>query len=78
MNKTSKKIILTLVSVILLLILGVTYAFFSEQINGEKSEVVTGQIYMDYKENSQIPLKDMLPETKEEALKRTDNNGVFY
>ena len=77
MKKTSKKIILTLLLVTLLLVVGVTYAFFEEVINGEKTEVVTGQIYMDYKENSQISLKDMIPETKEEALKRTDENGVF-
>ena len=71
-----KKIILSVLVVLLLLAIGVTYAFFTYE-SGTKSDVVTGQIYMNYEETSTISLTGVFPETKEQALARQDENGVF-
>ena len=71
-----KKIILSVLVALLLLAIGVTYAFFTYE-NGTKSEIVTGQIYMNYEETSTISLTGVFPETKAQALARNDENGVF-
>ena len=71
-----KKFILSVLVVLLLLTIGVTYAFFTYE-SGTKSDIVTGQIYMNYEETSTISLTGVFPETKEQALARTDENGVF-
>ena len=77
MEKKKRNLILGLVLVLLLLVVGVTYAFFTYE-NGTKSDIVTGQIYMNYEETSTISLTGMFPETKEQALKRTaEEGGVF-
>jgi len=72
-----KKIILSVLVTLLILVIGVTYAFFTYENVGQKSEVVTGQIYMNYEETSTISLTNVFPETKEQALARQDENGVF-
>ena len=71
-----KGIIITTIVVLLLLVVGVTYAFFTYE-SGTKSDIVTGQIYMNYEETSTISLTGVFPETKEQALARQDENGVF-
>ena len=71
-----KKIILSVLVVLLILVVGVTYAFFTYE-SGTKSDIVTGQIYMNYEETSTISLTGVFPETKEQALARQDENGVF-
>ena len=76
MEKKKRNLILGLVLVLLLLVVGVTYAFFSYE-NGTKSDIVTGQIYMNYEETSTISLTGVFPETKVQALARQDENGVF-
>ena len=68
--------IISSVVVLLLLVVGVTYAFFTYE-SGTKSDIVTGQIYMNYEETSTISLTGVFPETKEQALSRNDENGVF-
>ena len=74
--KSKKGIIITTIVVLLLLVVGVTYAFFTYE-SGTKSDIVTGQIYMNYEETSTISLTGVFPETKEQALARQDENGVF-
>ena len=74
--KSKKGIIITTIVVLLLLVVGVTYAFFTYE-SGTKSDIVTGQIYMNYEETSTISLTGVFPETKEQALSRQDENGVF-
>ena len=74
--KSKKGIIITGITLLLLLVVGVTYAFFTYE-SGTKSDIVTGQIYMNYEETSTISLTGVFPETKEQALARTDENGVF-
>ena len=76
MEKKKRNLILGLVLVLLLLVVGVTYAFFTYE-SGTKSDIVTGQIYMNYEETSTISLTGVFPETKEQALSRNDENGVF-
>ena len=71
-----KKIILSVLVALLLLAIGVTYAFFTYE-SGTKSDIVTGQIYMNYEETSTISLTGVFPETKAQALARQDENGVF-
>ena len=75
MNR-NKKLILGILMVALLLVVGVTYAFFTYE-SGTKSDIVTGQIYMNYEETSTISLTGVFPETKAQALARQDENGVF-
>ena len=74
--ESKKGIIITILVVLLLLVVGVTYAFFTYE-SGTKSDIVTGQIYMNYEETSTISLTGVFPETKEQALERQDENGVF-
>ena len=74
--ESKKGIIITILVVLLLLVVGVTYAFFTYE-SGTKSDIVTGQIYMNYEETSTISLTGVFPETKEQALARNDENGVF-
>ena len=72
MKKTNKKLILGLLLVALLLVVGVTYAFFTYE-NGNRTEIVTGQIYLNYTEENKITLTNAWPETKTTAMQRTDN-----
>ena len=75
--KDKKAIIMSIsIVLILLVVLGISYAFFTYE-NGERSEIVTGQIYMNYEETTNISLTNVWPETKAQALARTDENGVF-
>ena len=75
--KDNKKIIIGLITVFLIVIIGVGYAFFSYVYTGERNEIVTGQIYMKLVENNEILLKDAIPQSKEDGLKRTDNSFSF-
>jgi len=77
MEKKKKNLILGLVLVLLLLVVGVAYAFFTYENTGQKSEVVTGQIYMNYEETNVLTLTNVWPETKAQALARQDEHGVF-
>ena len=72
MEKKKRNLILGLVLVLLLLVVGVTYAFFTYE-NGTRSEIVTGQIYLNYTEENKITLTNAWPETKASAMQRTDN-----
>jgi len=72
-----KKIILSVLVTLFLISVGIAYAFFTYENIGQKSEIVTGQIYMDYEETSTISLTNVWPETKAQALARQDKNGVF-
>ena len=71
-----KKIILSVLVTLLILAVGVTYAFFTYE-SGTKSDIITGQIHMNYEETNTISLTGVFPETKEQALARQDENGVF-
>ena len=60
-NKKKTIIIISLITTILVLIIGVTYALFSYQETSGNSELVMGDIYMHYKENNQLILENAMP-----------------
>lgn len=62
-----------LLLVVALFTIGISYAFFVYDVIGNGTEVVTGQIYMRYSDNNTLLLNNIFPESKEKALKRTDN-----
>jgi len=69
-----KKKLLFLIIPILIIMLGVSYAFFSFENIGDSSEVITGQMYLKYANNSnKLKLSNIFPETEVKALARTDN-----
>jgi len=61
MSKT-KKIILVIMLIILLIgIFGITYAIFSYTGLGNNEELITGDIYMHYKESNTLTLSNAMP-----------------
>lgn len=77
MKTKTVKLIVGLFIILGFLLIGISYAFFSYVYNGEKSEIITGQIYMHYKETKNIYLKNVFPETKEQALLRTSDDSIL-
>ena len=69
-----KKIILgSIITLILIISLGVTYAFFTFGKTSLNSQLVAGDIYMKYKETNSINIPDMMPRST-----YVDNeNGYF-
>ena len=69
-----KKIILgSIITLILIISLGVTYAFFTFGKNSLNSQLVAGDIYIQYKETNSINIPDMMPRST-----YVDNeNGYF-
>ena len=78
MNNKKKIILSVLVALLsLVLVIGVTYAFFSYTITGERNKIITGQIYLNYTGENGIDLQDKFPETYERAMERDDNIFTF-
>ena len=74
--KNRKKLISIslLVSLILIVTIGVSYAIFNFLGIGTSNQVaITGDIYMHYNGSDTITLSNMLPMSESEALARTDN-----
>ncbi len=63
MKKTNKKqlIVIGIITVLLIGILGFTYALFSYNKTGLNQQLVTGDIYMHYKESNTLSLNNALP-----------------
>ena len=80
-NDSKKTMLLMGVLLSIFVVVGVSYAFFTYYREGEKqSEIITGQIYMNYIEGALAqPLTNILPEKDEEARAdgRTDNVVTF-
>ena len=70
-NKKKELIILGIVTLVLLVTLGVTYAIFTFSKTSGKSELIAGDIYMRYKETKGISLENAMPRTN------YDPNGYF-
>ena len=70
-NKKKELIILGIVTLVLLVTLGVTYAIFTFSKTSVKSELIAGDIYMRYKETKGISLENAMPRTN------YDPNGYF-
>jgi len=72
-----KKILIGIIFTLMLCIVGISFAFFSYVNTSEKTEVVTGQIYMHYNETKNIFLTNAFPETKEMALSRKNDDSAI-
>ena len=75
MKKRKKVISISLiVSLILIITLGVTYAAYNTLISGTQNQVaITGDIYMNYIETNQINITNAIPMSKSDALASEDN-----
>ena len=75
MEKRKKVISISLiVTLILIITLGVSYAFYNNLILGNRNQVlVTGDIYMNYIETNGINITNAVPLSKEDALASDDN-----
>ena len=75
MEKRKKVISISLiVSLILIVTLGVTYAAYNTLISGTRNQVtITGDIYMNYIETNGINITNALPMSKNDALASDDN-----
>ena len=72
------KYILPIVVLVLVLIAGVSYAWFTYREEGETSKVIAGSLYLTMNEgNDTINIENIFPETKEEARAR-DNNFITF
>ncbi len=72
--KTRKNILMVLG---LVLLLGVSYAFYTYQKYSGMQNLLNGEIYLNYLEDNEVHISGIFPETKEEALKRNDNTISF-
>ena len=70
-NKKKELIILGIVTLVLIVTLGVTYAIFTFSKTSVKSELIAGDIYMKYKETKGISLSNAMPR------ETYDPNGYF-
>ena len=69
-----KKVISIIVSLILIVTLGVTYAAYNTLISGTRNQVaITGDIYMNYIETNGINITNAVPMSKNDALASDDN-----
>ena len=75
MEKRKKVISISLiVSLILIITLGVTYAAYNTLISGTQNQVaITGDIYMNYIETNGINITNAIPMSKTDALASDDN-----
>ena len=75
MEKRKKVISISLiVSLILIITLGVTYAAYNTLISGTRNQVaITGDIYMNYIESNGINITNAIPMSKSDALTSDDN-----
>ena len=59
--KNKKIIILTLITGILMLTIGVTYSIFTSSKTGKNSSLVVGDIYMHYNESDELSIENAMP-----------------
>ena len=63
MNKNKKKIILgSIIGILIGVVVGTTYAVFSYSKVGENQQLITGDIYMHYKESNSLDFTNALPQ----------------
>lgn len=77
--KKSKSMFMILALVILISIIGISYAFFIyNKVSENGSKLIFGDIYLKMNEGTDtITLTNVFPETKEKARSRTDNQITF-
>ena len=73
-----KKVILSIVIPLLILLLGASYAFFDYYMLGDNQKIIAGEVYLDFVDKTDsISLTNIYPETIEEARSRDDNVITF-
>ena len=78
MRYINKRSLLLIITILLVCTFGVSYAAFRHYETGKQQQLLTGEIYLKFKDNtSSLSLPNMYPETKEEARQRTDNVITF-
>ena len=78
MRYINKRSLLLIITILLVCTFGVSYAAFRHYETGKQQQLLTGEIYLKFKDNtSSLSLPNMYPLTKEEARKRTDNVITF-
>ena len=68
-----KKKLLFLIVPILIIMLGVSFAYFTYEGFTGDSEVITGQLYLKYQDTNTLSLSNIFPETRVKAMERIDN-----
>ena len=68
-----KKKLLFLIVPILIIMIGVSFAFFTYEGFTGDSEVITGQLYLKYADSNTLSLTNIFPETRVKAMERKDN-----
>lgn len=77
-NQGNKKIIFIVACALLLVTVGVSYAFFTYvRIGDSNNKLIAGNIYLHYNESDTLTIPNAFPETKAEALDRDDNYITF-
>ena len=72
MKKKKISLVITIIMV-LVVMLGTTYAFyFYTKVGNQNQVAITGDIYMNYIETNQINITNGVPMSKEEALATDD------
>ncbi len=69
MNNKKKLLLVVLVGVIIGLVISVTYAIFSYSKTGSNEQLITGDIYMHYKESNTLTLENALPSNTYDSSK---------
>ena len=88
MKNKKELIILGIVTLVLIVTLGVTYAIFTFSKTSVKSELIAGDIYMQYKETKELSVENAMPSENEIAGKyfefkikgknTTTNKDIWY
>ena len=72
-----KSLVISMVLIVVLL-LGIAYAWFNYRAEGSDNKLIAGDIYLNFDVNGNgINLTSVFPETKEEARNRNDNYMTF-
>ena len=84
-NKQKRNLLIIGIMALVIAISGVTYAFFTYSNTGRNQELVTGDIWMHYKESNTLTLSNMFPsENFSEYFeftvegKNTSNKDIYY
>ena len=78
MKKIEKKHLIIISIIVLISVLGISYAFFNYYQLTDNKQLITGDIYLTLNDDSDsISLPNIFPESTENARKRTDNVLTF-
>ena len=77
-NLLKNKTIIISAIMVLILLLGTTYAFFTyNRTSTTNHQLIAGEVYLNMNDNNELVLTNVFPETNEEARARNDNYITF-